>query len=563
MAQSFKNRSVDAARYAMVPRSDVPRSAFKGATACKTAFDCGKLVPIYLDEVLPGDSHSVRMTAFARLGTVLYPVMDNLHLETFFFFVPNRLIWSHWVNMMGEQNDPADSISYIVPQITSAVGGWPVGSLADYFGLPTVGQVDPAEDVTTSSLPLRAYWLIYNQWFRDQNLQDEALAGVLNFSDGPDHFSVGSTAPQVRCKRPDYFTTCLPWPAKPGFSYMGTFGTGPSPYLGAAGANFAQIGVPVTGIGAGTQVAGGGPINVYESGSLSQVTYALGKAFHDPSANNDMWARVKEAGMPGAGQLDIAVTINSIRQAFQVQRMQERDARGGTRYTELLRSHFGVSPQDSRLQRPEYLGGGSSPVSISPIAQQSATGMTGATTPLGHLSATATGVVQGHGFSQSFSEHGWIIGLANVRADLNYYHGVHKMWHRSSKFDFYWPAFAQLGEQAVLTREIYMDGTADDLAVFGFQERWAEYRSKPGMITGRFRGTSAGTLDSWHLAERFLTHPVLNSDFVVDGAEHVVRRALAAGAAADGQQVLFDAFFDLKRVRALPVFSVPGLVDHF
>lgn len=553
---NFKNRSVDASQHAMVPRADVPRSSFRITSSCKTAFDCGVLVPIYCDEVLPGDSHRVRMTAFCRLGTVLFPIMDNLHLETFFFFVPNRLIWNNWVKMMGERDSPADSISYVLPTISSPVGGWAIGSVADYFGLPTVGQVDAAAQVTTTVLPIRAYHMIVNEWFRDQNLQ---LGVIEEKGDGPDSFTYAASPPRARCKRPDYFTTCLPWPQKPttNFDPFSMYTGVTSPYRGAGGADFAQVGVPVTGIGMVPGTAPTvGPLTVQEGADLSGIDYARYWAVETPGLFK---VRAQTLDRP-----DIKVTINAIREAFQIQKLMERDARGGTRYGELVRSHFGVISPDARLQRPEYLGGGSSPVTVSPIAQQSATGQTGSTTPLGHLSATASGVVQGHRFSGSFTEHGWIIGIASVRADLNYYHGVHKMWFRSTRYDFYWPAFANLGEQAVLNRELFMNGVSvNDTAVFGFQERWAEYRSKPGIITGRFRGNAAGTLDAWHLAERFGSHPGLNATFIADPSAAVVRRVLAAGAAADGQQVLFDAFYELQRVRPIPTFSTPGFVDHF
>lgn len=561
MAQSFRNRSVDSSRHAMVPRSDVPRSSFGSSTGTKTTFKGGRLIPIYLDEVLPGDSHSVRMTAFARLGTVLYPIMDNLHLESFFFYVPNRLLWENWVKMMGEQTNPTDTTSYLIPEVTSPADGWPVGSIADYMGLPTVGQVIGGGTVTTSSLPLRAYWLIYNEWFRDQNLSNSVVYGT---GDGPDASTIGSAEPFKRMKRADYFTTSLPWPMKPSsldasqaFPWMASS----APYFEPGGqsfGNFRQVGVPVSGIGAVnlTTVAS---TPVYETGSFATTTFPQSKAFWDNTADNQMYAQADPDGLP-----NIRVTINNIRTAFQVQKLLERDARGGTRYTELVQSHFGVRNPDSRLQRPEYLGGGSSIINVNPVTQSSATGNTGGTTPLGHLSAQAQVVAQ-HSFSQAFVEHGWIIGLATVRADLSYYQGVHKMWHRRNKFDFYWPAFAQLGEQGVKGREIFMEGSVLDVSTFGFQERWSEYRTKPGMVTGRFRGTSALTLDAWHLAERFTVAPVLSNAFMEDPTEALLERVQAGGASlrSTHSQIMFDGYFDLRRVRPIPAFSTPGLTDHF
>jgi hypothetical protein len=256
-----------------------------------------------------------------------------------------------------------------------------------------------------------------------------------------------------------------------------------------------------------------------------------------------------------------AATINQLRQAFQIQKLLERDARGGTRYTEIIRSHFGVTSPDSRLQRPEYLGGGSTPININPIAQTSSTTVTASSTPLGTLAAMGTALASGHGFSSSFTEHGLIIGLVSVRADLTYQQGLHKMWSRQTRYDFYFPAFAHLGEQAILNKEIYATGTANDEGVFGYQERWAEYRHKPSQISGLFKSTTAGTLDAWHLAQNFVTAPTLNNTFIEERPP--LERALAVGASAQGQEFIFDAFFDVKMARPLPMYSVPGLIDHF
>lgn len=550
---NFKNRSVDADRYAMVPRSDVPRSVFRTKSAWKGTFDAGYLVPVYLDEVLPGDTHRVRMTSFSRLGTVLAPIMDNLHLESWFFFVPCRLVWDHWINMMGERKSPADSVAYVIPTVASPVAGWTVGSLGDYLGLPTVGQVGAGATITTSALPFRCYNLIWNEWFRDQTF---GVAASVPVDDGPDSNAIYTL--RKRYKRPDYFTTCLPWPQRDqvtsGYGMIGQA----VPYK--PGMSIAtQIGAPVTGLGV-EALAGviTGPTAVIETGNAGVAfNYDYYKPLTHATVAQKWIGRLMANGEP-----DVRVTINAIRLAFQAQRFMERDARGGQRYTETLKAHFGVTPQDSRLQRPEYLGGGHSMVDVSPVSQQSATGVTGSTTPLGHLSAVGSAVAE-HGFSGSFSEHGYVIGLVNVRADLSYYQGVPRLWNRSTKWDFYWPEFAHLGEQAVLTREIHAEGSGSDVGVFGYQERWAEYRTKPSLITGLFRGNAAGTLDYWHLAQRLPAGTSLNDVFLLDESDDVLRRALAAGAAADGQQILFDAFFDISRIRAIPTFSVPGLVDHF
>ena len=256
-----------------------------------------------------------------------------------------------------------------------------------------------------------------------------------------------------------------------------------------------------------------------------------------------------------------AATINQLRQSFQIQKLLERDARGGTRYTEIVRSHFGVVSPDARLQRPEYLGGGVTPLNINPIVQASGTGASGTTAPLGTLAAVGTALSSGHGFSQSFTEHGVVIGLVCVDADLTYQQGLHKMWSRSTRYDFYFPAFAMLGEQAVLNKEIYVTGGASDANVFGYQERWAEYRYLPSRISGLFRSTAAGTIDPWHLAQKFTALPTLNSTFIQSTPP--VDRVVAVGAAANGKQFIFDSFFKCVTARPMPLYSVPGLIDHF
>lgn len=565
-------------RFSDAPAMYMKRTKFDRSHVYKTTFNSGKLIPVFVDEILPGDTTRMSVNYFARLATPIKPIMDNIYLDWFFFFVPNRLVWEHWQNFCFEQEDPDDSTDYVIPTVT-ATGNSDnayVGSLWDYFGLPvnTSGNLSGV-----NALPFRGVYLIYNEWFRDENLQKSVKIQkgdtneVLNSARASEQpawvFSSGSNivpglACPPRCKRHDYFTSALPWTQKgPGVS-IGLAGTAtlvdPSPVSGY----FVQQGN--ANLGAAQLSKDGGVHSVFTGdGSLSYQGGGYSTSIVGHSVNGSGTATA--TALPGSSWLSKSAyadldsssifTINSLRTAFQMQKFYERLARGGSRYTEVLRSFFGVVSPDARLQRPEFLGSFTKMVNVNPIAQTSATDDT---SPQGNLSAYGVTAAKFHGFTKSFVEHGYIFGFVCARADLTYQQGINKMWLRSTVYDWYWPTFAHLGEQAILLKEIYATGDIEqDNSVFGYQERYAEYRYKPSQITGKFRSSViGGNLDVWHLSQFFKNAPTLNEEFILENPP--IERIIAV---PSEPEFLLDIGFRYTTVRPMPMFGTPGLVDHF
>lgn len=570
-------------RFSDAPAMYMKRTKFDRSHVYKTTFDSGKLIPIFVDEVLPGDTTRMSVNYFARLATPIKPIMDNIYLDWFFFFVPNRLVWEHWQNFCFEQEDPDDDTDYVIPTIYShtSTENSTIGSLWDYFGLP----INTTNNISgINALPFRAVYLIWNEWFRDENLQKSVKIQkgdaneVLDFSRISDQPSwlfgtdgnliVGHACPP-RGKRHDYFTSALPWTQKgPGVS-IGLAGTAsivdPSPMSGyLLHSNSDQL-AAVSAYGGDSSSSGGhrtssgtGSI-AFNRGSDSKWSNVGGFAGNSPD-NITMSAQPASGFLANDSYVDLDTssifTINSLRTAFQMQKFYERLARGGSRYTEVLRSFFGVVSPDARLQRPEFLGSFTKMVNVNPIAQTSATDNT---SPQGNLSAYGVTAAKFHGFTKSFVEHGYIIGFVCARADLTYQQGINKMWLRSTVYDFYWPTFAHLGEQAIELREIYAQGTEADTTVFGYQERYAEYRYKPSQITGKFRSSVVGgSLDKWHLSQFFKNAPTLNEEFITENPP--IERIIAV---PSEPEFLLDIGFRYTTVRPMPMFGTPGLVDHF
>lgn len=548
-------------------RIDMSRSTFDRSSSVKTSFNVGDLVPFYIDEVLPGDTFKLKTSKVVRMQTLLTPMMDNVYLDTYYFFVPNRLTWNHWKEFNGENTESAwiPQTEYEVPQLTAPSGGWQVGTIADYFGLPT-----GVSGLSVSSLPFRAYALIVNEWFRDQNLQDPlviplddaSVEGVNTATFVTDVAKGGK--PFICAKYHDYFTSALPAPQK-----------GPDVTIPvSAGSN-----LPVVGNGNALALTGSTAASltqaryIDDSGSLNVRSFTMPVATgYQQSATTVSGDRLT-LGVPTASQFgddlsksgliainDGAVsmaTINQLRLAFQIQKMYERDARGGTRYIEILKSHFGVTSPDARLQRPEYLGGNRVPININQVIQQSSTT---STSPQGNVSGQSLTTDSHYDFTKSFTEHGFVIGLMVARYDHTYQQGIERMWSRKDRFDYYWPVFANIGEQAIKNKEIYAQGSAKDDEVFGYQEAWADYRYKPNRVTGEMRSAYAQSLDVWHLGDDYGALPSLSDSWIREDKSNVDR--VLAVTSSVSNQLFADIYVANRTTRPMPMYSIPGLIDH-
>lgn len=560
------NRNTES-HFSLAPHVDISRSRFDRSASLKTSFNAGDVVPFFLDEVLPGDTFSVDTSKVVRMQTLLTPMMDNVYLDTYYFFVPNRLVWDHWKEFCGENTESAwiPQTEYTMPQITSpASTGWDVGTLADYFGIPT-----GVSGLSVSALPFRAYALIMNEWFRDQNLQDplvvptddSTVAGVNSGTTVTDVAKGGK--PFVASKYHDYFTSALPSPQKGPDVTIPVAQAGSYPvvslnqYVDSSKSNASVAWQKLDGSGfslldglgiaVGQKPRSGAFDSKYFSGSM---TVSEGASAGWDIAPANLWA-VADGNAASA-------TINQLRLAFQIQKFYEQQARGGSRYTEVVRSFFGVTSPDARLQRPEYLGGNRVPINVNQIVQQSGTESSG--TPQGTVVGQSLTTDKHSDFTKSFTEHGFIIGVMVARYDHTYQQGLNRLWSRKDKFDYYWPVFANIGEQAIKNKEIFAQGNDKDNEVFGYQEAWAEYRYKPNMVTGQMRSAYAQSLDVWHLADDYMQLPTLSDAWIKEDKSNLDR--VLAVSSSVSNQFFADIYVKNFCTRPMPMYSVPGLIDH-
>lgn len=568
-------RNMDS-RFAVNPQITIDRSKFNRDSSVKTSFNVGDLIPFYIDEVLPGDTFQVRTSFVARLQPLVTAPMDNLYLDTYYFFVPNRLVWEHWRELNGENTESAwiPQTEYQVPQITAPTGGWNIGTIADYFGIPT-----GVEGLSVSALPFRAYSLIVNEWFRDQNLKDpletpkgDATVAGVNTGNYITDCAKGGL-PFKAAKLHDYFTSCLPTPQKGPDVTIDIAASNGIVYAGDTPhslPNINPIGYTLKNNFPNT------PFNFSDNGEyINPVVNVTGKSIAPNDtlnvAGGSDFIKTSNVGSNVGGtnvimapnnlyaQLDSGnvVTINQLRTAFQIQKMYEKDARSGTRYVENIKAHFGVTSPDARLQRPEYLGGERIPINVNPVIQTSATTTK---TPQGTVTGQSV-TSDSHGdFIESFTEHGFIIGLCVARYEHTYQQGLNKLWSKKSRTDFYLPVLANIGEQPVFNREIYAQGNDKDSEVFGYQEAWADYRYKPSIVTGEMRSNHNKSLDSWHFADDYASQPYLSSSWI-DEDKSPVDRALAVQSSVSNQ-IFADFFIQNETTRPMPVYSIPGLIDH-
>ena len=535
---------------------DIQRSKFVRPSTHKTTFNAGNLIPIYVDEVLPGDTFKMKMSSIIRMSTPIYPVMDNAYLDVYYFFVPNRLVWEHWKEFFGENNTThwEQPIEYEVPQITAPQGGWEKGTIADYMGIPT-----KISNLSVQALPFRAYCKIWNDWFRDQNLKDPAMISLdetttqgANTGDYVTNAEKGALPLKV-AKAHDYFTSALPEPQK-----------GPEVTIGAVNGyipvvtrnelatasttnglrwNMSQAhpSYLMVGIATGAQPDGSHNTFTPNSGGTSTYTGTVTPA--------NLWAEMGD---------NSATSINALRQAFAIQRLYEKNARGGTRYTEIIKAHFGVTSPDARQQRSEYLGGTRIPINMDQVVQTSNSGE--GITPQGNTAAYSLTAFSEGMFTKSFTEHGYIIGLAAIRTDHTYQQGIERFWSRKKMLDYYFPTLANLGEQAILNKEIYAQGTNKDDEAFGYQEAWAEYRYKPSRVSGAMRSNYQTSLDAWHYADEYNSQPILSSDWIDETTANIDRTLSVQSSKED--QFIADFYFECEAVRPMPLYSIPGLIDH-